>query len=182
SDQLVLDIWRDGRHYVQRYSRGVPTTPLTDLEPAGTTADGKPKRGTMVRFWPDPTIFTETTEFEYDVLAQRLRELAFLNPGLTITIIDERFEREETFKADGGIVEFVEYLNAGRTPLHAPPIMIRGQRDDIQVEVALQWTTAYAETTYSFVNNINTIEGGTHVSGLKAALTRTLNNYASQSG
>jgi len=174
SSVLKLDIWRNGRHHFQSYSRGVPDADFVDL---GAAEEGR--RGTRVRFWPDTEIFTETVDLEYDVLAARLRELAFLNPGLIIRLTDDRFEREDEFTAEGGISEFVQYLNAGRTRLSgAPPVYFKGERDDIQVELALQWTTAYKETLYSFVNNINTIEGGTHVSGLKAALTRTLNNYA----
>jgi DNA gyrase subunit B len=173
SKDLQLDIWRDGHHYAQSYVRGAPVAPLADLGPVA-----EPRRGTTVRFWPDPEIFTETTEFEVEVLSQRLRELAFLNPGLLIELVDQRIERTDTFQYDGGLVSFVEYLDAGRTPLHAPPIRIVGEKDQIQVDCALQWTTSYAETLHSFVNNINTVDGGTHVSGLKAALTRTINLYA----
>jgi DNA gyrase subunit B len=174
SSLLKLDIWREGRHWYQSYQRGVPDADFVEL---GAAEEGK--RGTRVRFWPDVEIFTETVMLEYDVLAARLRELAFLNPGIAIRLVDERFEREEEFTADGGISEFVEYLNMGRTRLSgAAPVYFKGERDDIQVELSLQWTTAYKETLYSFVNNINTVEGGTHVSGLKSALTRTLNNYA----
>ncbi|MCA9488468.1 MAG: hypothetical protein KC621_01050, partial [Myxococcales bacterium] len=177
SSLLRLDIWRDGRRYTQSYERGIPVADLAELG-AAEIVDDKPRRGTTVRFWPDAEIFTETTEFEYDVLAARLRELAFLNPGLAIEFDDQRVERKELFHYEGGIVSFVEFLDAGRTPLHTPPIRIQGSRDAIQVDCALQWTTSYAETLYSFVNNINTVDGGTHVSGLKAALTRTLNAYA----
>jgi DNA gyrase subunit B len=177
SQVLELEIWRDGKHFHQRYARGAPTTPLTELG-AAELVDGAPRRGTTVRFWPDPEIFTETVEFQYDVLAARLRELAFLNPGLTIEFEDHRQDRRETFAYSGGIASFVEYLDAGRQPLHVPPIRIRGEKDGIQVDCALQWTASYAETLFSFVNNINTVDGGTHVSGLKAALTRTVNAYA----
>ena len=182
SELLRLDIWRDGRHWHQSYERGVPSADFADLGPA-EVLQGDVRRGTTVRFWPDPEIFTETTEFEYDVLAQRLRELAFLNPGLEILFRDKRVEREETFRYEGGVVSFVEFLNSARQPLHTPPIRIQGERpaqaDEgvIQVDCAMQWTSAYAETTSAFVNNINTVDGGTHVSGLKAALTRTVNNY-----
>lgn len=177
STWLKLDIWRGGQSYFQRYEIGVP---VTKLEPKGTaiTDGADSERGTRVHFMPDATIFEETTEFQYDVLAQRLRELAYLNPGLKIRLGDARDEREEVFHAEGGIASFVEHLNQGRSHLHAPPIFVSGERDDIQVDLALQWTTAYTETMYSFVNNINTIEGGTHLSGLKASLTRTLNSYA----
>ncbi|MCA9571985.1 MAG: DNA gyrase subunit B, partial [Myxococcales bacterium] len=179
SARLQLDIWRGGRHWRQTYEQGAPVAPLTDLEPAGPTADGEgTRRGTTVRFWPDPLIFTETVEFLFDTLATRLRELAFLNPGVRIVISDERSDVEETFVYEGGIRSFVEYLNTGRQPLHVPPISLSAARDGIEVDFGLQWTTAYQENLFSFVNNINTKEGGTHVSGLKAALTRTLNVYA----
>jgi len=181
STTLKLDIWRDGKHHNQSYHRGEPDDDLATLGDAGEV-DGVERRGTQVQFWPDPEIFTETVEFEYDVLAQRLRELSFLNPGLAITLRDDRDDKEETFLAEGGLVTFVEYLDAARTPLHAPPIRVEGEKDSIQVDCALQWTSAYSETMYSFVNNINTVNGGTHVSGLKAALTRTVNNFAQANG
>jgi len=177
SSTLHLSIWRDGRHYTQEYERGVPITGLVEVGEA-PSQDGVVKRGTQVHFYPDSEIFTETTEFTYDVLAQRLRELAYLNPGLKIHMLDSRDERQEQFHFEGGLSSFVEHLNTGRTALHPKPITILGSRDDIEVELALQWTSAYSETHYSFVNNIKTIEGGTHVSGLKAALTRSLNSYA----
>ena len=182
SERLQLDIWRAGRHHRQQYERGVPVTPLKDVGPAGAVADGGDRRGTRVRFLPDPEVFTETVEFEYSVLAHRLRELAYLNPGVRIDLIDRRDDVQESFHYEGGIVSFVEYLTSAKTQLHEPPISITGSRDGIEVHLALQWTTAYSETLYSFANNINTIEGGTHVSGLKAALTRTLNNYAQANG
>ncbi len=174
SKLLKLDIHRDGRHWHQAYERGVPIADLADLG----AANGGHARGTTVRFWPDPEIFTETTEFEYDVLATRLRELAFLNPGLVVRLSDQREERQETFVYEGGIKSVVEWLDEAKSPLHAPAIRIRGERDGILVDCALQWTSAYAETLYSFVNNINTVDGGTHVSGLKAALTRAVNGFS----
>jgi DNA gyrase subunit B len=178
---LKLDIWRDGRHYRQRYERGVP---VTDVEEIGSAPElgGVVKRGTRVHFQADDVIFTETLEFSYDKLVERLRELAFLNPGLTIGIRDDRDDLQDTFRYDGGIVSFVQHLNQARTALHDTPIRVQGERDGVQVDLAIQWTTAYSETLYSFVNNINTIEGGTHVSGLKAALTRTINTYAGANG
>jgi DNA gyrase subunit B len=127
---------------------------------------------------PDDVIFTETIEFRHEVLMRRLQELAFLNPGLTIRLADERDEREDLFHYEGGIRSFVEHLNEARTQIHDSVVFVRGERDGVIVEVAMQWTTAYHENVLSFVNNINTIEGGTHVSGLKAALTRTINGYA----
>jgi len=177
SKLLKLDIWREGRHHFQSYQRGEPDEDFAELG-AAPKEDGEVLRGTRVRFWPDPVIFTETVDFEYEVLAQRLRELSFLNPGLAISLRDDRDDRGETFLAEGGLVTFVEFLNNARSSLHAPPIRVQGEKDSIQVDCALQWTSAYSETLYSFVNNINTVNGGTHVSGLKAALTRTVNNFA----
>ena len=178
SSALQLDVWRDSKHYRQHYSRGDPQAPLKE-EGAAPLKNGEPQRGTAVKFVPDDQIFTETVEFSYDVLAQRIRELAFLNPGIRIHLIDERTDEDELFHYEGGLREFVEYLNVSRTPLHPEPVHLKTDRDGILVELALQWTSSYVETTYSFVNNIKTVEGGTHVSGLKAALTRTLNTYAS---
>ncbi|MCK6501984.1 DNA topoisomerase (ATP-hydrolyzing) subunit B [Myxococcota bacterium] len=175
SSWLALDIWRDGAHHQQRYTVGDPATPLVNKGPST-------KRGTRVRFLPDPEIFRETVQLEYDVLARRLQELAFLNPGVTISLKDERDEVENTWVYEGGIRSFASHLNEARTPLHDAPIYINGGREGVEAEVAMQWTTAYSETILSFANNINTMEGGTHVSGLKAALTRTVNTYAQQSG
>ncbi len=181
SHKLVLEIWRGGKYYYQTYGRGDPTMPLTE-RPAAATPNGVSRRGTTVRFWPDPLIFKETTEFSFDTLSQRLRELAYLNPGVRIRIVDERSDHEETFEFAGGITSFVEYLNLGRESLHTPPISISTSRDKVEVDLAMQWTTAYQENLFSFVNNIHTREGGTHVSGLKAALTRVINQYAASSG
>jgi len=187
SISLKLDIWRDGKHYSQSYKRGEPEADLSIEGDAPLVEDGKRLRGTRVRFWPDEEIFTETTEFEYDVLARRLRELSFLNPGLAIELIDDRDDTSDTFLAEGGLTTFVEYLNAARSPLHTPPIRVQGESQGadgsmVQVDCSLQWTSAYSETLFSFVNNINTVNGGTHVSGLKAALTRTVNNFATTNG
>jgi DNA gyrase subunit B len=182
SSKLMLNIWRQGRHWQQRYEVGDPATDLTAIGPALAMPDGSERRGTSVQFWPDASIFTETVDFSYDVLAQRMRELAFLNPGVTIVIRDERDDRGETFRYDGGVRSFVEFLNQTRDALHSPPIAVRAARDGIEVDLALQWTGAYQETLYSFVNNINTRDGGTHVSGLKAGLTRVINRYAESSG
>jgi len=179
SEKLVLDIWRNGKHYEQEYSRGKPQYDLKEVG-AADMVDGELRRGTKVTFYPDPEIFTETTDFDVSVLSARLRELAYLNPGVRIVIVDENTDTEEVFHFEGGIVSFVEFLNQNKQALHEPPIFIQASRDGIEVDVAMQWTTTYNETLFSFANNINTREGGTHVSGLKAALTRTLNNYAAQ--
>jgi DNA gyrase subunit B len=171
SERLQLDIWRQGGHWSQLYSKGAPQSTLSRV-------GGTERTGTRVQFWPDGSIFQETTEFQYEILANRLRELAFLNPGLTIEMKDLRDDRAEIFHFEGGIVSFVEYLNTAKDPVHKPPVFLRGGKVGLEVEIALQWNTSYAETIFSFVNNINTVEGGTHVTGLKAALTRTVNAYA----
>jgi len=171
SSQLELEIRRDGKVFQQSYRRGEPQGPLTV---AGETK----KRGTKIRFLPDGEIF-ETTEFSFDVLSQRLRELAFLNAGVKITITDEREEgKRHEFHYEGGIVSFVEYLNRNRTPLHPKPIYIRGDKGGVDMELALQYNDSYDEKVFSFANNINTHEGGTHLIGFRAALTRTMNAYA----
>ncbi len=172
SERLLVDIWRDGGHWAQHYARGAPMVPLARL------GRNEERRGTRIQFWPDTTIFQETVEFQYEILANRLRELAFLNPGLTIELKDLRDDRGEIFHYAGGIVSFVEYLNSAKDTVHKPPVYLRGGKEGLEVEIALQWNTSYAETIFSFCNNINTIEGGTHVTGLKAALTRTVNAYA----
>jgi len=171
SEWLELEIWQDSQVFEQRYERGKPGAPLK--------ATGKTKRrGTKVRFKPDSQIF-ETLEFSFDVLAQRLRELAFLNKGLEITLRDEQKEpvKEQIFLYKGGIVSFVEHLNEAKTPLHKP-IYVKVEKPEMMLEVALQYNDSYAENLFSFANNINTKEGGTHLVGFKAALTRTINNYA----
>jgi DNA gyrase subunit B len=170
SEWLEVEIYHDGRVYHQRYERGIP---ISVLEITGTTT----RRGTKVTFYPDAEIF-ETLEFSYDTLAARLQELAFLNPGLRIALDDARTGRQQEFKYDGGIRSFVEYLNQGKSPLHPDPVYVAGERDGVRVEVAFQYNDGYAEKTYSFANNINTIEGGTHLIGFKSALTRTVNSYA----
>jgi DNA gyrase subunit B len=171
SEWLELEIWQDGQVFEQRYERGKPDAPLK--------VTGKTKRrGTQVRFKPDGQIF-ELLDFSFDVLAQRLRELAFLNKGLAITLKDERKEpaKEQVFLYKGGIVSFVEHLNEAKTPLHKP-IYVKVEKPEMVLEVALQYNDSYAENLFSFANNINTKEGGTHLIGFKAALTRTINNYA----
>lgn len=167
---LKVTVLRDGFVWEQRYERGKPVTPVQKLSP--TT-----KTGTVVTFAPDPEIF-ETTEFQYEILAHRLRELAYLNPGLKIVLHDERNLKQETFHFEGGLKAFVQHLNEGRTPLHREVIYGKECRDQIEVEFALQWNDGYAETIYSFANNIHTVEGGTHLIGFKSALTRALNQYA----
>ena len=171
SEWLELEIWQDGQVFEQRYERGKPGAPLTNT---GITK----RRGTKVRFKADGQIF-ETLDFSFDVLAQRLRELAFLNKGLSIALKDERKEpaKEQTFLYKGGIVSFVEHLNEAKTPLHKP-IYVKVERPEMILEVALQYNDSYVENLFSFANNINTKEGGTHLVGFKAALTRTINNYA----
>jgi DNA gyrase subunit B len=169
SEWLELEIWQDGQVFEQRYERGKATAPLNAT---GVTK----RRGTKVTFKPDGQVF-EVTELSFDVLAQRLRELAFLNKGLEISLKDGRKEKEQVFKYKGGIVSFVEHLNEAKTPLHKP-IYITAEKPDMILEVALQYNDGYAENLFSFANNINTKEGGTHLVGFKAALTRTINNYA----
>jgi DNA gyrase subunit B len=172
SETLDLEIWRDGSVYQQSYERGKP---VTDLQVTGTTK----RRGTKIQFLPDGQIF-ETINFSFDTLAQRLRELAFLNGGVVITLDDEREQgKSHRFHYEGGIREFVTHLNRNKTLVNDAPIYMQAQKDRIDVEIALQWNDAYSETVYSFANNINTHEGGTHLSGFRAALTRTINAYAS---
>ena len=170
SETLDLEIWRNGQVYKQSYQRG---NPVGELEVTGTTK----KRGTKITFRADPQIF-ETTEYSFDTLAQRLRELAFLNGGVTVTIEDERDGKSHHFLYEGGINSFVQYLNQNRAAANDKPIYMRGEKDGIDVEISLQWNDGYSETVYTFANNINTHEGGTHLSGFRAALTRTINSYA----
>jgi DNA gyrase subunit B len=169
SERLDLEIWRNGNVYQQSYERGIP---VAELVTAGTTQ----KRGTKVTFKPDTQIF-ETTEYSFDTLAQRLRELAFLNGGILITIDDERDGKSHRFQYDGGIVSFVQHLNKNKAVVNDKPIFMKGEKDGIEAEIALQWNDGYAELVFSFANNINTHEGGTHLSGFRSALTRTINAY-----
>jgi DNA gyrase subunit B len=171
SERLDLEIWRNEQTHQQSYERGKPTT---DLTVTGTTK----RRGTKVTFKPDPQIF-EVADFSFDTLAGRLRELAFLNAGVTITLDDEReAAKSHRFHYDGGIVSFVEHLNKNKGAVNDKPVYMRGERDGIDVEIALQWNDGYNPQEFSFANNINTHEGGTHLSGFRAALTRTVNAYA----
>ena len=169
SEFLEVVISRDGQSYKQRYERGRPVTKLANLGPAK-------RRGTFITFKPDAEIF-ETTEFEFDVLSKRMRELAFLNKGVQITIKDERDGQFKDFLYKGGIVEFVEYLNRKKNPIHRKPIYLEGMKDDIISEISFQYNESYNEQILSFANNISTTEGGTHLSGFKTALTRAINNY-----
>jgi DNA gyrase subunit B len=174
SEWFDVEIKQNGTVYQQHYERGTPTGPLNIV--------GKTKgRGTKITFKPDPDIF-EVLDFSYDILVQRLRELAFLNRGLKITLSDEGTEKKQVFHYSGGIVSFVEHLNKNKTTLHHKPIYISGEKEDIIVEIALQYNDGYIETIFTFANNINTKEGGTHLIGLKSALTRTVNSYAISSG
>lgn len=169
SEFLEVNIHKDGKEYFMRFERGFPVTELQVL------GDSK-RRGTIVTFRPDAQIF-ETTEFSFDYLTTRLRELAFLNSGVRIILKDERSDRLHDFKYDGGIKSFVEYLNQNKKPLFPKPIHIFGDRDGMEFEVALQYNEGYQESIFSFANNINTIEGGTHLSGFKSGLTKTVNTY-----
>jgi DNA gyrase subunit B len=175
STRLEAEVRRDGNVYTQDFSVGKPKAKDPKKE--------RPikKTGTTIRFWPDPDIFTETTEFEYDIVASRLRETAFLNRGLEITLVDERVEeerREETFHYKGGLVDFVNHLNSKRDPLHPHIVDISDQSEDAEIELAMQWTNTYTESILTFANNINTHEGGTHEEGFRKALTKAINDFA----
>ena len=179
SEELELEIWRDGATWEQTYSKGEPTSKMKKVGAAK-------RRGTKVHFLPDRTIFTGTVEYNYDTLAQRLRELAFLNKGLLITLTDERTtdaksgEAKHTeFKYNGGIAEFIKHLNRGKQVLHDKPIYMEAERNGVAMEIGLQYNDGYSESVFSFANNINTVDGGTHLSGFRMALTRTI-NYAGQ--
>ncbi len=174
SEWLDLEIKQSGDVFEQHYDRGAASAPLTKV---GKTN----RRGTKITFKPDFKIF-ETLEFNYDTLAHRFRELAFLNKGLSITISDERSNKKETFMYEGGIMSFVEHLNKNKTILHPKPIYILKEKENVTVEVAIQYNDSYTETLHSFANNINTKEGGSHLAGFKGALTRTTNSYAQSSG
>src|SRR5881409_2889697 len=174
SDWLELEISRDGEVWEQTYEKGKPTNKLKQT-------GKKRKTGTKVTFHPDPTIFDKTV-YSFDTLAQRLREYAFLNKGLKITLTDERTEKTAEFKFTGGITEFVKHLNRGKAALHDSPIYIDGKRGNVEIEIALQYNDTYGENVFAFANTINTVDGGTHLSGFRSSLTRTINNFASAAG
>jgi DNA gyrase subunit B len=181
SEKLDLEIWREGFTWQQEYAKGVPQKPLERAGKAGK------KTGTKITFRPDPTIM-EAMDFSYDTLSQRLRELAFLNKGLKITLTDERVdpERNTEFIYSGGIAEFIKHLNRGKGVLHDSPIYVEGEKPGpsgtVGIEIALQYNDGYAETLFSFANNINTVDGGTHLQGFRTALTRTINFFGKQAG
>ncbi|BBU37714.1 DNA gyrase subunit B [Aeribacillus composti] len=177
STELEVFVHRDGNIYYQKYRRGVPCEDLKIVGKTDTT-------GTIVHFKPDPEIFKETTEYDYDTLASRLRELAFLNRGIKITLEDKRDEkgRQNLYYYEGGIISYVKHLNRTKEVLHEEPIYIEGDRDGIKIEIALQYNDGYTSNIYSFANNIHTYEGGTHESGFKTALTRVINDYARKTG
>jgi len=174
SETLAVEIKRGGRVYAQRYQRGKPDAPLAEIGVSDQT-------GTTVSFKPDRQIF-ERTEFSFDILSQRLRELAFLNRGVRIVIAEQATQKHHEFEYKGGIEEFVRHLNRTKTPIHQTVISLTGSKEGVEIEAALQWNEGYAESIFSFANNINTIEGGTHLTGFKGALTRTLNSYATAAG
>ncbi len=174
SNHMVVEVEREGFLWRQEYRKGKTATPINQIRSSQGT-------GTRTRFWPDDTIFDEV-EFTFELLAQRLRELAFLNRGIRISIHDHRTDRRQEFHYEGGIVSFVEHLGQNKTVLHEPPVSIAGGTEGLEVEVAFQYNDSYSDQIFAFVNNINTIEGGTHLTGFRTALTRTLNNYMVTNG
>ncbi len=174
ADKLELEIWRDGEVWEQSYEEGKPKN---KLKVTGKTR----KTGTKITFHPDPSIFNGH-KYSYEILAQRLRELAFLNKGLKITLADERNDKAAEFRFTGGIAEFVKHLNKGKAVLHDSPVYMEGKKDTLEIEIALQYNDSYTENVFAFANTINTVDGGTHLSGFRSALTRTINNFASAAG
>ena len=177
SHKLIIEVKRDGKIYRQEYSRGDPKTKLEVVGKAKNDDD----TGTKVTFWPDPEIFS-TVEFDYKVLETRFREIAFLNAGVKINLIDEKKNKQEVFHYEGGLSEFVKWLNESKEILHPKPIYFKREQDNNMLEIALQYNSTYQENIFGFVNVINTVEGGTHVSGFKTALTRAINDYAKKKG
>ncbi len=174
SEKLWLDVWRDGQHHQQEYAHGEPQFALKAVAASN-------RRGTRIRFKPSKQTFTDV-EFHYDVLAKRLRELSFLNSGVRIELIDERVDKRDVFQYEGGIKSFVEHLAQLKTPLHNSVVSLSGENSGITADIALQWTDSYQETMFCFTNNIPQKDGGTHLAGFRAALTRTLSNYIEQNG
>ncbi|MCL5730361.1 MAG: ATP-binding protein, partial [Candidatus Pacearchaeota archaeon] len=171
SEKLIVVIKRDGQVYEQEYSRGYPTTKLKV-----TGKCPEKETGTLVRFYPDPQIFS-TLEFDYKILQNRFREVSFLNAGLKITLHDEVRDKDEEFHAEGGVMDFVKWLNKSKEVLHTKPIYFKKEVENVSIEIGIQYNSGYQENIFGFVNTINTVEGGTHVSGLKTALTRVINDY-----
>lgn len=172
SEWLIVEVHQSGKIHQQRYSRGEPQSGLEIIGDADST-------GTIIHFKPDSDIF-ETVEYKWEMIAHRLRELAFLNKGLEIGVRDERTDQSETYLFEGGVVEFVSFLNEGRSSLHPDPIYLEGERDGVGVEIAMQYNDSYQETVFTYANNIKTVEGGTHLVGFRAALTATLNAYSTR--
>ncbi len=172
---LLLEVWRNGRYYRQPYAFGRVAGELEEVGPAD-------RRGTRITFLPDPRIFGEEITFSYEILARRLQELAFLHPGVRISLHDQRNGKRQEFQYESGIPGFIEHLNREAVVLHPQPLSIRVQQPDLAIEIALQWTAGYGENILSYVNSINTVYGGSHVSGLKVALTRAINHYAAEVG
>ena len=177
SERLELEIVRDGKQWRQSYERGRPKAKLKAVKPAKRT-------GTTVAFWPDPQVFTEEREFKWDTLAQRMREMAFLTKGLEIRLLDHRAEPpvEETFRYTGGIIDFVKHLNSSRDPVNKKVTYFEVKADQHELEIAMQWTTTFTESVFTFANNINTHEGGMHEEGFRRALTRVVTKYAREKG
>ena len=171
SGKMIAEIHREGFLWKQEYQQGITASSLEQIEESKKT-------GTHITFWPDKTIF-DNVDFNFEILAHRLRELAFLNKGILISIRDNRSERFQEFKYEGGIAAFIEHINENKNVLHESPVYFSGKSEDVEIEVAFQYNDSYTERIYSFVNNINTVDGGTHLTGFKGALTRTLNSYMS---